>query len=65
MVHTIEHPTCGPIQLINTPIKFSKSEPSIRTPPPTLGQHTQEVLMDILGLSQEEVIELKTKGVVA
>lgn len=65
MVHTIEHPTCGPIKLINTPVKFSESEPSIRSPPPTLGQHTVEVLTSILGLSEQEVANLKAEAVVA
>ncbi|TVY52195.1 Succinate--hydroxymethylglutarate CoA-transferase, partial [Lachnellula suecica] len=48
MIQEIEHPTCGTIKLINTPVKYSYSEPGIRTPPPTLGQHTDEVLREVL-----------------
>ena len=44
MVKEIDHPTCGPIKLVNTPVKYSYSEPSIRTAPPVLGQHTDDVL---------------------
>ncbi|KAL8770542.1 MAG: hypothetical protein Q9209_003798 [Squamulea sp. 1 TL-2023] len=65
MVKEIEHPTCGLMKLVNTPVKFSHSEPSIRTAPPTLGQHTDEILGDILGMSHGEIGKLKEEGVVA
>ncbi|CAD0014672.1 unnamed protein product [Aureobasidium pullulans] len=64
MVHEIDHPTCGPIKLVNTPVKFSESAPSIRTAPPTLGQHTREVLMQ-LGYSEKQVEKFRDSGVVA
>lgn len=65
MVKEIEHPTCGPMKLVNTPVKYSYSEPSIRSPPPLLGQHTDEVLRDIVGLSAREIKRLKKDGVAA
>lgn len=65
MVKEIEHPTCGQMKLVNTPVKYSYSEPSIRTPPPLLGQHTDEILRDILGMDASEIEELKAEGVVA
>lgn len=64
MVKEVDHPSCGPIKLVNTPVKFSESTPGIRTPPPTLGQHTSEVLLQ-LGYSESQVEELKTQGVVS
>lgn len=64
MVKEVDHPTCGPIKLINTPVKYSYSTPGIRTPPPTLGQHTDEVLSEVMGLSEEEIVELRRGGVV-
>jgi succinate--hydroxymethylglutarate CoA-transferase len=64
MVKEVDHPTCGPIKLINTPVKYSYSTPGIRTPPPTLGQHTDEVLRDSLGISEEEIKALRMDGVV-
>lgn len=64
MVTTIEHPTCGPIKMINTPIKFSNAEPSIRTPPPTLGQHTSEVLSQVLKLSEGEIMHYIAQDIV-
>jgi succinate--hydroxymethylglutarate CoA-transferase len=65
MVQEVEHPTCGPIKLVNTPVKYSYSTPGIRTPPPTLGQHTDDVLKNTLGLSEDEVSSLRSEGVVA
>jgi succinate--hydroxymethylglutarate CoA-transferase len=64
MVKEINHPTCGPIKLVNTPVKFSESTPGIRSAPPTLGQHSVEVLKS-LGYSKEEVEGFRASGVVA
>lgn len=65
MVTEIEHPECGPVKLVSPPVKFSQSKPSIRTPPPTLGQHTDEVLTEILGMSRSDIESLKEEGVIA
>ncbi|OQO10498.1 hypothetical protein B0A48_03795 [Cryoendolithus antarcticus] len=65
MVTEIDHPDCGPIKLVSPPIKFSESKPSIRSPPPMLGQHTDEVLAGVLGMSTSEIDSLKSDGVVA
>lgn len=65
MVKEVEHPTCGPIKLVNTPVKYSYSEPSIKTPPPLLGQHTSEVLREIVGMDESEIKDLRAEGVVA
>jgi succinate---hydroxymethylglutarate CoA-transferase len=65
MVTEIEHPACGPIKLVNTPVKYSFSSPSIRTAPPILGQHTDQVLGELAGLSEEEIKRLREEGVVA
>ncbi|KAH8594277.1 caib/baif family protein-like protein [Bisporella sp. PMI_857] len=64
MVKEMEHPYVGPIKMINTPVKYSESKPSIRSVPPVLGEHTDEVLRDILGFSEADIQELKDEGVV-
>lgn len=64
MVVEVDHPECGPIKMVNTPVKYSKTQPSIRSPPPLLGQHTDEILKDILGYGSEDVKTLRQEGVV-
>ncbi|KAK2750942.1 hypothetical protein FQN57_000016 [Myotisia sp. PD_48] len=65
MVQEVTHPACGPIKLVNTPIKYSNSTPSIRSPPPTLGQHTDEVLATVVGYDSDKIGQLKADGVVS
>jgi succinate--hydroxymethylglutarate CoA-transferase len=65
MIKEVDHPNCGPMKLVNTPVKFSYSEPSIRLPPPLLGQHTDEILRDIVGMGVNEIQRLRKEGIVA
>ena len=64
MIQEIDHPACGPLKLINTPVKYSYSTPGIRIPPPTLGQDTDIVLKDILHKNEDDIKSLRTNGVV-
>jgi crotonobetainyl-CoA:carnitine CoA-transferase CaiB-like acyl-CoA transferase len=63
MVATLAHPTAGSTRVVGTPIKLSDTPASVRTPPPTLGQHTDAVLGE-LGYDQEMIASLKTSGAV-
>ena len=65
MVKEVDHPACGRVKLVNTPVKYSEAEPGVRMPPPMLGQHTDEVLEGLLGLGREEVEGLRREGVVS
>ncbi|CAI7569303.1 unnamed protein product [Penicillium manginii] len=65
MVTEVDHPACGPIKLVNTPIKYSEATPGVRTPPPTLGQHTDEILGGILEYSEADIARLKEEGVLS
>lgn len=65
MVAEIEHPVCGPMKMVNTPVKYSYSTPGIRSPPPLLGEHTDEVLRQVVGTSDDEIKQLRSDGVVA
>jgi crotonobetainyl-CoA:carnitine CoA-transferase CaiB-like acyl-CoA transferase len=52
------------VPLIASPIKMSKTPPSYRRAPPTCGQHTDEVLGEVLGLNAAAVADLRARGIV-
>ncbi|KAL4934785.1 CoA-transferase family III domain-containing protein, partial [Aspergillus oleicola] len=64
MVQEIAHPACGPIKVISPPVKYSNAEPSIRRPPPLLGEHTDEILGDI-GYSAKDIAALRAEQIVS
>lgn len=55
MIQEIDHPKCGKLSLVGPPIKFSRTPCSIRLPPPLLGQHTREVLRNLLNFTDTEI----------
>ncbi len=55
MVKEIDHPTCGKIKVTGIPVKLSQTPGAVELPPPTLGQHTEEILTRVLGYSKSEV----------
>jgi len=57
---TLEHPVTGSVDYPVLPMRFSELGPELhRRPPPTLGQHNEEVLRDELGLSEDELEDLR------
>ena len=66
MVIEMDHPATDgrPAKLIASPLKMSETPVSYRRPPPMLGEHTEEVLDEFLGMSADEVGALREKGVV-
>jgi CoA:oxalate CoA-transferase len=64
MVKEVEHPTCGKIKVTGVPVKLSQTPGAVDLPPPTLGQHTEEILIGILGYSQGEVENLRKEGAI-
>ena len=65
MVKEVEHASCGRVKMVNTPVKFSEAEPGIRSPPPTLGEHSDEILRELVGLGTKDIEKLRREGVVA
>jgi CoA:oxalate CoA-transferase len=61
----VDHPLAGKYKTVNNPIKFSLTPVERKTPAPTLGQHSREVLTRVLGLTDAQVDELINAGVVA
>jgi succinate--hydroxymethylglutarate CoA-transferase len=64
MIETIEHPTIGALKMLGIPFKFSDTKCSVRRAPPTLGQHTDEILAGELGLDARAIAELRAAKVV-
>jgi crotonobetainyl-CoA:carnitine CoA-transferase CaiB-like acyl-CoA transferase len=64
MVSETAHVTAGAVKVLGTPIKFSDTPGEIRSAPPTLGQHTDRVLIEDLGFSPQQVDALRAAGVV-
>ncbi len=64
MVKEVEHPTCGKIKVTGVPVKLSQTPGAVELPPPTLGQHTEEILTRVLDYSKSEVEKLKKEKVI-
>ena len=65
MVVEVPHPTAGSVKLIGSPIKLRGTPVVPTVAPPTLGQHTDEILRDSLGLEPKRIEELRNRGAVA
>jgi succinate--hydroxymethylglutarate CoA-transferase len=64
MVRTVEHPTAGDVKMLGIPFRFSDTPASVRRAPPTLGQHTDEVLRDVVKLSDSQIRELRAAKII-
>ena len=65
MVVQTEHATLGKIPIINRPIRFPGEQQPVPNAPPVLGQHTDEILRDVLGLTSEQIAQLRAARAVA
>ena len=63
-VTDFDHPTFGPTQVVGVPIGLSETPGQVRLPAPEFGQHTEEILTDLLGCSWEEIGRLKEAEVI-
>ena len=63
LAQTMEHPTAGTIRVIDTPMRFTETPAALRLPPPTLGQHTDEVLRE-LGYDTATIAAWRTEGAI-
>ena len=60
---TVAHPA-GEVRMVANPIKFSDTPIPHDVPPPVLGEHTREVLAQVLGMADDEIERLRREGVV-
>lgn len=64
MIRSLPHPSAGEVRILGSPVKLSETQPEIRTAPPVLGQHTESILRNDVGLSTEEIGRLRKTGAI-
>jgi len=64
MLTEVEHPTAGKVPMTGLPLKFSDTPASVRLAPPLLGQHSEEILHNWLKMTESEIVNLKSKGII-
>jgi crotonobetainyl-CoA:carnitine CoA-transferase CaiB-like acyl-CoA transferase len=64
MVHTWDRPGTGPVNLVSSPMKLSATPVRNDVAPPLLGQHTEEVLGELLGYSSEKIQQLRKDAII-
>jgi crotonobetainyl-CoA:carnitine CoA-transferase CaiB-like acyl-CoA transferase len=61
----IDHPRVGKAKIVGPVAKLSETPATIRSMSPALGEHTEEVLRELLGMQPEAIAELRAAGVIA
>ena len=64
MILEISHPPTGPIRVINSPVKMSRTPSLVVRPSPELGEHTDELLGTLLSLTPEQIAGLRQSSVI-
>jgi CoA:oxalate CoA-transferase len=64
MIIESEHPVAGKVKIVGVPVRLSETPGSVREPAPLLGQHTDEVLHEYLGMNGAEISALRHEGVI-
>jgi len=59
-----EHPAHGPTRMLGLPVRLSETPGGVRSPAPEFGQHTEEVLLDVLGLDWDAITRLREEQVI-
>jgi formyl-CoA transferase/CoA:oxalate CoA-transferase len=60
----MDHPRAGKVRMVGVPVRLSETPGAVRTPSPTLGEHTEEILRDVLGLDDPALAALRKAGAI-
>ena len=64
MIQTVEHPAAGRYETVASPLRLSETPVRVAGPAPTLGQHTEEVLREVLGYDRDRFAALRAAGAI-
>ena len=64
MIKDVPHPRLGKVTMIDTPVKLSRTPGGAELPSPDLGEHTAQVLMEMLGFTEEQIASLREEGAI-
>jgi crotonobetainyl-CoA:carnitine CoA-transferase CaiB-like acyl-CoA transferase len=64
MVIEVSHPEAGAIQMVASPLKIPTAPTVVRLPPPMLGEHSEQILHELLGFDGNIVQNLRTEQVI-
>jgi formyl-CoA transferase/CoA:oxalate CoA-transferase len=65
MVVEVDHPRCGALRMLGDPVKIAPEPDGVHfRPPPLLGEHTEEVLKEILGFDESRIAKLRDEKVI-
>jgi CoA:oxalate CoA-transferase len=64
MIVDVRHPATGNFRVVNTPVRLSRTPSRVEKGAPVLGEHTREVLRDILEMTDEEISALQAAGAI-
>lgn len=64
MIVEVHHPTAGRVRMVRSPIRLSRTPTIVKRHPPRLGEHTEEVLSQLLSVSAAEAARLREQGII-
>jgi CoA:oxalate CoA-transferase len=59
-----DHPVAGQIRMVGPPVRLSETPGAVRRPAPLVGQHTESVLREVLGMKDDEIARLREDGAI-
>ena len=63
-VASFEHPSFGATKVVGVPVRLSETPGQVRLPAPEFGQHTEEILTEVLGYSWDDIAKLRGEEVI-